>query len=218
MNNYKFLRIRAYLQSPVIADKFLPLDGVLYYHAVREKMGPQLAAKPNESFVREYQGIKLPFFVAGKGITWFYHCSFAQWPEHKIENSSFKVKQTDHMKFDGYLKENVKRVDIARGKYKAYHIKFYYRYAPYVDWYCFGDPIEIQRLLNFCTHIGKNTGDGWGAVKNWEIEDCPEDWSIRGPQNKLMRAVPMDGNRGFLYGIRPSYWNPRHIFNCKMPE
>ena len=78
---------------------------------------------------------------------------------------------------------------------------------------------EYNRIV-FCTGIGKNTGDGWGQVKNWEVTEWPEDWSIRGFNNKLMRNVPLKDQegRGFLYGVRPSYWNTRHQFLCKMPE
>jgi CRISPR type IV-associated protein Csf3 len=215
---YKPLRIRAYMQTPVISDKHLPLDGLIYYQAVREKMGSQLITKPNESNVREEQGIRLPFMYVDKGEQWFYQCSFAQWPECAIEKSSFKVKKGDWLQHGSFLSDKTKKIDIARGKYKAYHITYYYRYAPYIDWYCNGDVDELRKLLNFCTGIGKNIGEGWGAVKNWEISDWPENWSIRGYQNKLMRAVPMLGNNGFLYGVRPSYWNPRHQFNCKMPD
>lgn len=36
---------------------------------------------------------------------------------------------------------------------------------------------------------------------------------------KLMRNVPVKpGTPGVLYGLRPSYWNPRHISLCKMPN
>lgn len=213
---FKPLRIRAYLQSGVISDQYLPLDGVLYYHLVRREMGVQDLSKPGESNVRQAANITLPIKKGGrKDETWFYHCSFAQWPERVVEDSSFKVKQGDWLKFTQHLNDKVRKVDTQRGKFKAYHIKMYYRHAEYVDWYCVGDPEKLMELLQFCTHLGKNTGDGWGAVLKWQIQDWPEDWSIRGFNNQLMRAVPADN--GLLYGVRPSYWNPRHVIPCKMP-
>ena len=36
---FKKLRIRAYLQTPVISDQYLPLDSILYYHLVRREVG-----------------------------------------------------------------------------------------------------------------------------------------------------------------------------------
>jgi len=220
MNNFHQLRIRAYLQTGIISDQFLPLDSILYYHIVRREMGEKLISKPGESNIKQGALMNVPFKIGGrKDETWFYHCSFAQWPDHVIEDSSFKVKQGDWLRHSDFLDEKTKRIDIQRGKFKAYHIKMYYRFANYVDWYCVGIPSKLMELLQFCTHLGKNTGDGWGAVKKWELTEWPEDWSIRGPQNKLMRNVPLNQEgKGFLYGIRPSYWNQRHIFVCKMPE
>ena len=211
------LRIRAYLQSGVISDQFLPLDGIIYYHLVRERIGEKYFSMPGESNVHEGQNITLPFLKSGpKNDAWFYACSFAQWPEIVCDDKTFYVKRFDLNAAD-YLDTTKKgRVDTSRGQYKAYHVDVYYRHALYVEWYCIGWKPEVQNLLRFCTHIGKKTSQGWGSVLEWEVIDWPEDWSIRGPGNRLMRPVPvLDG--GYLYGIRPSYWNPRHIVNCKMP-
>lgn len=217
MNEFKQLRIRAYLQSPVVSDQFLPLDSILYFHLVRMIMGPQDYSKPGESVVREGANVTLPFKKGGrKDETWFYHCSFAQWPDHMIEQKSFKTKQGDWLKHSDFLNNKVSRIDTKRGKFKAFHINMYCRSAIYIDWYCVGIPEKICNLLKFCTNIGKNAGDGWGAVLKWEIIEWPEDWSIRGFNNKLMRNVP--AKNGFLYGIRPSYWNQKHIIPCKMPD
>jgi len=217
MSAFKQLRIRAYLQTGVISDQFLPLDGILYYHLVRREMGEQVITKPGESNIRESAGIQLPIKKAGpQGDAWFYHISFAQWPENTIEDKTFFVKRFD-LNHSSMLSDKIKKVEISRGSYKAYHINIYYRHAEYVEWYCIGIPEKINELLKFCTHLGKKTAQGWGSVKEWEVIEWPEDWAIRGPGEKLMRAVPVL-NSGFMYGIRPSYWNPRHIFPCKMPE
>lgn len=212
----KYLRVRAYLSTPVISDKHLPLDAVLYYHHVRMHMGEEVLTRPGESTVREAAVPLLPIKKGGrKDETWFYHCSFAQWPERAVEDSSFKVKQGDWIRHGDFVDDKVRRIDNQRGKFKAYHIKMYYRHAEYVDWYCVADPDRLMGLLRFCTALGKNTGDGWGQVLRWELTDWPEDWSVRGQGNKLMRSVPYD--KGIPYGVRPSYWNPRHVFNCIVP-
>lgn len=214
---FQNLRIRAYLQTGVISDPFLPLDAVMYSHLVREKFGDKGISKPGESNVREGANITLPIKKGGpKTDAWFYHCSFAQWPEHTIEDEDFYVKRLDlqHSDFIDISKKS--KIQTARGQYKNYHINVYYRHALYVEWYAVGWQDQIESLLRFCTHLGKKTAQGWGAVLKWEVIEWPEDWSVRGPGNKLMRPVPIYGE-GFLYGIRPSYWNKRHIFTCKMP-
>jgi CRISPR type IV-associated protein Csf3 len=215
MLEFKQLRIRAYLQTGVISDQFLPLDGILYYHLVRDIMGEQLISKPGESNIREGAGITLPIKKAGpKNESWFYHVSFAQWPVNMVEDKTFYVKRFDLSLSS--LVNNSSKVKISAGQFKAYHINVYYRHAQYVEWYCIAVPEKIEQLLRFCTHIGKKTSQGWGSVLRWEVIEWPEDWAIRGPGNKLMRAVPVLED-GFLYGVRPSYWNQRHVFPCKMP-
>ena len=213
------LRIRAYLQTGIISDQFLPLDGVLYYHACRRELGAQSSTKPGESNVRESYGVSLPLLKCNRDSeAWFYACSFAQWPEGTITDKEsyskrFRLKYSDLIDFQG------KRGKIygSRGRYKSYHIEVYSRHALYVDWYVCGNRENLEKLLPFCTHLGKKTSQGWGQVLRWEIEETRQDWSIRGPDNKLMRAVPSK-KHPFLYGIRPSYWNPKHQFTCLMPE
>jgi CRISPR type IV-associated protein Csf3 len=216
---FKNLRIRAYLKTGVISDQYLPLDGILYYHLVRREMGEELITKSRESNVRQGANITLPIKKSGpKNEFWFYACSFAQFPQSIVEDSSFKVKSGDWLRHDNHFNAK-KKIDITRGKFKNAHIKLYYRHCTYIDWYCVGWPDKIAELLQFCTNIGKNTGDGWGEVLKWEITEWPEDWSVRGMGNKLMRNVPMQQDKpGFMYGLRPSYWNPRHISVCKMPD
>jgi CRISPR type IV-associated protein Csf3 len=215
---FKKLRVRAYLQSGVISDQYLPLDSVLYYHMVRRKMGVEDISKPMESSIRECQSITLPIKKAGpKSDAWFYHCSFAQWSSDVIEDSSFKVKSGDWLRHSDFLDDKTKKVDIQRGKFKAYHIKMYYRHATYIEWYCTAWHEELCELLKFSTTIGKNGGDGWGSVLKWVVDEVDEDWAIRNDKNKLMRAVPVVES-SVTYGVRPSYWNPRHIFMCRMPD
>lgn len=222
-NSFTFrpLRIRAYLQTGVISDQFLPLDGIVYAQIVREQMGERYMDLPGASTIPEGVGIgrRMPFRKALKeDDAYFYKCSFAQWHEATAED-----RQTYSKRFDLHRSDLIDFgktravVDTQRGQYKAYHIKVYYRHAHYVEWYVDGDRQELERLLSFCTHIGKKTAQGWGAVLRWEVIEWAEDWSVRGYGNKLMRAVPVRGN-GFLYGVRPSYWLPKHQFPCKMPD
>ena len=216
--DFQPLRVRAYLQTGVISDQFLPLDGILYYHLTRREIGEKFFSLPGESNIREGKNITLPISKAGpRNEAWFYSCSVAQWNKDTVEDTTFYVKRFDIGMAD-YLDTSKKgKVEMAKGRYKNYHLDVYYRHAIYVDWYCKGVKHEIEDLLRFCTHIGKKTSQGWGSVLRWEVTPWPEDWSIRGPGNRLMRPVPVTGD-GFMYAVRPSYWNPRHIFPCKMPD
>jgi len=51
------------------------------------------------------------------------------------------------------------------------------------------------------------------------LEYFEHDWSIRGyDDNCLTRCVPTRDKNKQVYGIRPSYWNPKHKYNVIMPE
>jgi len=219
MHNFNFqpLRIRAYLQTGVISDQFLPLDSVIYAQYVREKMGERDYSLPLENTIKEGQQINLPFRKANvKNDAWFYKCSFAQWHEKTIEDQQTYSKRFDLIRSDlADFGKKKATVDNQRGFYKSYHVKVYYRHAPYIEWYADGDKKELERVLKFCTHLGKKTSQGWGVVLKWQVIEWIEDWSVRGPGNRLMRSVP--AMNGVLYGIRPSYWLPRHQFKSLLP-
>lgn len=217
---FRPLRIRAYLQCGVISDKSIPLDAILYFHYVRDRYGEQDVTIPGQSMIPEGGDVSLPFqkIEGNEQKAWYYACSFARWPEETVEDRQFYVKQfrankSDLIDFQGKRG----RVYIERGRYKSYHINAYYRHALHIDWYAVGDPGAIRNALRFCTHLGKKTSQGWGAVKEWEVTDWPEDWSVKDGQGRLMRAIPSDrGN--FVCGIRPSYWHRKHQFYCLIPS
>lgn len=218
MLNATNIRVRAYLQTPVVSDKFLPLDGILFYHFIRENFGEQDFTLARESNEKVYSGLSLPIWKCGThnpNNGWFYACSFAQFPEETIESSYNYSKRFD-FQFSEYIDDKKKTVDIQRGQFKNYHITEYTRNAVYVDWYLKADKQQVENLLQFCTHIGKKTSQGMGAVLKWEVIDWHSDWSIRGKNNKLMRGVPNDKSP-YIYGLRPSYWLPRHQYNCILP-
>lgn len=222
MPDFEPLRIRAYLQCGVVSDRHLPLDGALYYQLVREVVGAQDLTVPGGHRYRQSLAGKRPLpFAKVENHTphYYYAASFAQWPEHTIEGLDHWSKRAD-------VREAIALVDFrgrrgrivtGSGRYKAYRHPIYYRHALYVDWYARGDRAELERLLPWCTHLGKKTDQGWGAVLRWEVIPWPEDWSVRGPGGMLMRAVP-DKAGDCTYGIRPSYWSARHQFRCRMPS
>lgn len=219
-NSFEPLRIRAYLRSGIISDQFLPIDGVVYYHYVRDKFGVQDVAFANESTVKEYGAIQLPFRKKMMDSdAWFYSASFAQWPEQYAEGKQsyskrFRLKHSGLIDF-GKRKQHVKT---HKGRHKNFFIHVFYRHALYVDWYAVGDKKALEEVLHFCTHIGKKTSQGYGEVISWQVTPWPEDWSVRGQGGKLMRAVPANkGKLLFEHGVRPSYYHPRHQFSCLLP-
>jgi hypothetical protein len=204
------LRVRAWLRTGVVADKYLPLDGVLLYQAHRDKDGPQVATIPGNY---SCQGVStLPLAIEHPGRrNWYYRCSWAQWSQD-VEgrdhwNKRFDTSFASLVDFGGRRG----KIIIEQGKYKAYHMPVFYRAALWVEWYCVGDRAEIEHLLSTVTHIGKKGTQGWGRALRWEIEPIADDWSVW-RDGRLMRGIPAeDVPAGSVfnltyYGIRPSYW------------
>lgn len=216
---YQPLRITARLQSPVISDDRLPLDGVLLYFLVREQMGFQLSTSAyinlSESklvkriFDRHYRNVN------GENYH-FPACSFACWQGSVTEGRDHWVKR-----FDSKLSDIVDfngrrgRIDTKAGKYKGYRMPVYTRHALSVSWYAVGNKTEIERVLRFCTHLGKKESQGYGAVLDWKVERWHSDWSVHSPRG-LMRAIPTE--TGILAGFRPAYWASENQTICRLPE
>jgi CRISPR type IV-associated protein Csf3 len=215
---FKPLKITATLQCAMIGDTCLPIDGVLYYQSHRETFGAQMFTTPGASDPR-YAGSSqaLPLMRCDEhGPNWYYAASFAQWPEAVADGSDYWNKR-----FDAGLSDLVDfgarkaRVEIGSGPYKAYHMPVFYRHALEVSWYVVGEPDLIRSLLSCCTHLGKKTSQGWGAVLKWNLARHSKDWSVRDDQGRLMRAIP--ANAGILTGFRPSYWLPKNQTLCDIP-
>ncbi len=213
------LHIRALLRTPIVADQYLPLDGILLYQAHREKAGFQAITLSGEYVQQTISTLPLDIVHPGRR-QWYYRCSWAQWPDHTREgrdywNKRFDSSLADLVDFQGQRG----KVIVEQGEYKAYHMPVYYRAALWVEWYAVGDRQEINQLLQTVTHIGKKTVQGWGRVYQWQISPFSDDYSVW-YGNRLMRGIPANEAPGFssgVYGIRPSYWNKANQMMLALP-
>jgi CRISPR type IV-associated protein Csf3 len=215
------LRITAHLTCGVISDRFLPLDGILYYQVARDMYGPQIVTGSGRNPWRNPghgRLLGLPIVrINPDREDWYYAASFAVWPEHSCEGQDHWNKRLDVSLVDLIDMQGRRgNIPIATGRYRSYHMPVFYRHASYVQWYLCGKRAKLERLLSTAKHIGKKGSQGWGAVREWVVEPWPEDWSVYGPGGKLMRAIPRPG--GTLYGVRPSYWDSRNQCECALPE
>lgn len=218
--NFEPLHIRAYLQTPVISDRYLPLDGILFNHFIRDEFGVKVAMRPRESAEKIYSGKSLPIQKRNMNDpNWYYACSFAVWPENTLPGRHEYAKRFDVHEAVHYVDfgRNRGKVDTSRGEFKNYFLKEYTLSATFVDWYLRGVKEEIETLLNFCTHIGKKTAQGCGSVLRWEIAQTDRDWYKDDDNGRRMRAIPSEKG-DCIFGIRPSYWHPRHQTKVLMPD
>ncbi len=219
---FENLKITAYLGTEVITDGYCPLDAKIYYHFCRNKFGVQHRTRSLASNIDESSNIQLPILkVNHKKKDWFYACSFAQWSANSKYGKSVKARRFAIDKAVKYI-EKPKKVELRKGQFKNYFIEEYTISAHSVVWYLVANKQEIQRYLPFITHIGKKSS---GMVLRWKVEQFHSDWSVRGekskehPKGKLLRAVPISKSRSpIVYGIRPSYWLPKHQVNVVLPK
>lgn len=220
------LRVRAWLRSPVISDEWLPLDGILFYQAARDQLPPQDVTIPGGVQDGILSKIKMPLEIVGAHTpTWYYKCSWAQWPQTVATGRDYWNKRFDQG-FASLVDFGKRRgvISTSSGPMKMYHMPVFYRSALWVEWFCVGNLMEIKILLSACTHIGKKTSQGWGRVWRWDAELQQDDWSIW-RDGRLMRGIPaeevMDKSQPLrlaYYGFRPSYWSKDNQRILAMPH
>lgn len=223
-DTFEPLKVTAHLRTGVVADRWLPLDGILFYQACRRQAGAQVATQPGGGGIKS-GGVSMPLLIHNHGQrSWYYACSWATpqpwWVAEGQDhwNKRFRSGFADLVDFG----KRRGKVIVEEGHYRAYHMPIYYYAADKIEWYCVGDKAEIEALFSTLTHVGKKGVQGWGRVSQWEIIPWYEDWSVwRG--DTLMRGVPAHevAGRGAFnianYGIRPSYWQRRNQGPLAMP-
>jgi len=221
------LKITAYLQDGRVAgtDSWFPLDSVLAAVWMRENHPDAYYNASSHMLTNEMIVAELPFERRGEGDDWYWACSFNQSP--KIHEYIMHWHKRFDDQLEKYLDFQGKRgkVDTTSGKYKAYRMPLVVQLFDCLIWYAVGELDEAQRLCRKVTHIGKKASQGLGAVDYWEVEPCEHDWSVVGPDGRLMRAIPIDaglppgvqGAQIAQYGIRPPYWHIDHQRVCFMP-
>jgi CRISPR type IV-associated protein Csf3 len=209
------LHITATLQSAVVSDQYLPLDGVLLAVAMRERYGNQAVTAPLALGAEPL--IDLPIDVIEHGSDWWYAASFVRWNGAIANGQDYWNKRFDNQYADliDFGKRRGK-VIVEQGQYKAYHTPIYYRHALSLSWCVRGDADAIRGWLRFVTNIGKKTDQGWGAILRWDVEAADSDWSQYHADGTPSRALP--AANGVTYGIRPPYWYRAHQVPCVLPS
>jgi len=219
------MRVRAYLRTGIISDRYLPLDGVLLYQAARRMFGPRDATLPGRGCgpsPAHVHGL-VPLEERNPGPQWYYACSFAQWPEHAAEGKDHWNKRFDSQYASVLDLGKQSKVIVEAGRYRSYHMPVFYLAALWVEWYAVGNIDAVRSLLAAVWALGKKTVQGFGRVARWEVESWPEDWS-EWRDGRPMRAIPASAlGQSFPldlrhWGYRPSYWLPENQALCLMPD
>jgi CRISPR type IV-associated protein Csf3 len=211
------LQITAMLQSPVISDESLPIDGILRAAMMRDAYGEQTYTVAGDG--REHgSGVSLPIArCEEQGPQWYYAASWAQWPQAVAYGKDHWNKRID-MPLSGMIDFTGKRgrIEVSSGRYKSFHMPVFYRHAQIVWWYVLGHAPALRLILPHCTHLGKKVSQGWGSVLSWSVDEIEADLSVRQRSGEPNRAIPSPAGT-VLIGFRPSYWNPQNQALCEIP-
>lgn len=219
------LKITAHLATnPVIMDDWSPsIDGILEY-VIIERNG---LLKPNPT--REECEKNAPIIAENMPLErgeisgdWYWKCSSPCY-FYAVEYTTQINKRWSPIE-DGTPPEWGKRKpkwDSQSGPDKAYRLPLFHRLVSEINWYVVGDRDGILDLLSEAPAIGKKTSYNNGQVLEWEVQAIGNDWHLWGPNNELMRPIPVSGvDRPTNFGIRQ--WGLRppgrlYQIRCAMP-
>lgn len=200
-------------------DGLFFLDSILYHAWFRKHAPEVLAGTAREPAGALHFGLPLRQLPGGRYAA---SCGFY---EQYSANIEYWNKRPDFMgRNAGYLEAKGK-IDTGCGELKAYHFPQVIRTIGDVEFYAYGNPDKVRELLGYIDAIGKKPAAGWGRVREWIVEDFPEDWSTEGEYG-LMRPMPVEEYQppdGRMYrigecAVKPPAWKACNQVICYIPE
>lgn len=206
------------------ADGIIMLDSILY-HAWFIKHAPHVLEGYGKERFNGHFGLPLLHlpgnrWAASRGIYTETGKTVENYNKRPNFFNSDKIRYLDMQK--GLISESV-------GEYRAYRMPQVIRTVQdgKIEFWARGHKEEVQELLDLIPTVGKKYSMGYGIVKSWLVEDCPEDYSLWHPQYGLMRPVEVgsDEERMFDlsaypvmdYAIKPPYWKESNFRLCYVP-
>lgn len=215
------LLVTAELRSPVAGAADLPLDGILSAAWMRINHPDVYWSSTPIGRIENLIEAELPVERRGDGGEWYWAASFAAWSDAS-DALQFWNKRLDHKEVSRVEFERRGNIDIAAGRYKAYHMPVPTRSALSITWRAVGIKHEIEVLLNTILNLGKKRSQGYGKVDRWTVQPMQEDHSCWW-NGRPMRTIPMgdkiiDELSIGLRTYRPPYWLNERRALCYIPE
>ncbi|WP_374723602.1 hypothetical protein [Calidifontibacillus erzurumensis] len=102
------------------------------------------------------------------------------------------------------------------GGFKSYFEHRNLIVTDYLLFHAYGNKDEVTRLLTQIKGIGKKTAIGYGKVKNVEVKEVEQDYSLFTPEGKPSRLLPVEDfspihARMVAAPSIPPYWSKRNL-------
>jgi len=206
--NYKFkrLKITAYFKTPVFINNNLYADGFLHHASCRYWLGRNYYNFSRiETTKYDLESLKLPI-MESRGS---YLASTGKYTSHKTFTSHWR-KRFDNLSALKYAE--TKNVNTISGKYKAYNMPVQLELVEKIEFIVVADLMQLIKLLQKITSLGKKHNLGFGAIEKWTIEETEQD-------AKRSFKVPNQNLKSWMEGVyfgrsRPSYHNPKNLHLC----
>lgn len=214
------LKITAHMVNKIVTyEDGLPIDSLLQWGAYVLDGKPRVL---DQDPVLRYE-LPLKKMCSDKPW-WFWSASFAQY--NIIQRSVYHANRSFPMERKNLLSSKIKSINVAATNTRSTRIPLPAILVDKIVWYCVGNKDKIELLLREVKHIGRKHTRGLGQVNKWIVEPFDKNWSIIGPNNRLMRAVPyqfMDKQHErsmfpIVSGIRPPYWHPDNKIDAILPD
>jgi len=209
----------------VSTDGLFPLDSILAAEWMRQNHPEEYY---NDGAKKELIEFKLPLKKIEINGHLLWAASLAQYKKHG-EYIQYWHKRLDQYITEKYL-DSPRKINTSSAEYKAYRIPVNVMLINRLVWFCVGEPKEIQKLLSGVKALGKKRSQGFGLIKlnkngdpDWTVEKWADDWSVYGPEGKVMRIIPFNGQlkeSGTYrqWGIKPPYWHRDNQVLAEIPK
>lgn len=212
-----FLKVTCYLESPVVFDLPIMLDGLLEYRSCHvNKIGGGALSRHDPAPI--YGEIPLPIKRENFGEYLIPKCSYPiyqadyEWHEHYCRRFP-----TDRV--DLFDQSQLTKINTTGGEFKSYRLPARARLINKIVWFCEGTRKPLLKLVKGVPSLGKKRSMGYGKITRWEAERVDKDYSWycdREGQLLLMRPLPksddlpetLTGYRDDYGAVQSPYWHP----------
>ena len=235
MKKFEVLKIVFKMKTPVmLGHPWIFFDGLVTHVLLRRELGDNYYNLPCKYPLQEVVDkldvpIKRVYYSNGK---FFYDCSVSIidgqfYPYKNMSITHVRKRFTERYVHE--VKTRKSRVEIAKGPFKLFDIKFIYVPCREITFYVNCIESEIVELLKFVKCIGKKRAEGFGFVKSVDYVKTDLETAIKFPNDIVTRPIPakmvnqLETLRRYrqcelvTQAIRPPYWNIENIELCTVP-
>lgn len=204
---YENLRIVIELESPVVADPWLCLDGVLQSQVLHRIKIDLMDLDHSDVY-----DIPVPIEIVGRAKQ-YPACSIAVIGGQRHSTIWAKIWHSA-VNLDAHVDQY--------GSEIRYRMPMRYHDSLTAVAFCRGRGDTIERLLNHAHAIGKKRSQGYGRIKKTRIELVKEDYGVIA-NGIAMRPIPVeeldayDTDHASIAGYRPPYWHAQNQCLCALP-